>query len=120
MTEQNNVIISSKNEIKSIVNAVLQSKEFKDSAIYSNLLSYLTQSTLSKKRFSEKIPASIQIKIRPFVITFSYYVISWKTIIKTKAGKINSDCSYQKGIMKFNSYLQTLNTPNYLITLLHY
>jgi hypothetical protein len=61
MTEQNNVNISSKNEIKSIVNAVLQSKEFKDSPIYSNLLSYLTQSTLSKK-----IPKEITIAIEVF------------------------------------------------------
>ena len=61
MSEQNNGIISSKNEIRSVVNAVLQSKDFKDSPIYSNLLSYLTQATLSKK-----IPKEITIAIEIF------------------------------------------------------
>jgi hypothetical protein len=61
MVEQNNVNTPSKNEIKSIVNTVLQSKDFKDSPIYSNLLSYLTQSALSKK-----IPKEITIAIDIF------------------------------------------------------
>ncbi|MGA3287028.1 MAG: hypothetical protein ABSD46_06360 [Bacteroidota bacterium] len=61
MDEQNNVNIPSNKEIKSIVNAVLQSKDFKDSPIYSNLLSYLAQSTLSKK-----IPKEITIAIDIF------------------------------------------------------
>lgn len=61
MVEQNNVNTPSSKEIKSIVNVVLQSKEFKDSPIYSNLLSYLTQSTLSKK-----IPKEITIAIDIF------------------------------------------------------
>jgi len=61
MVEQNNINIPSKNEIKSIVNAVLQSRDFKDSPIYSNLLSYLAQSTLSKK-----IPKEITIAIDIF------------------------------------------------------
>ena len=61
MSEQNNGNISSKNEIRSVVNAVLQSKDFKDSPIYSNLLSYLTQATLSKK-----IPKEITIAIEIF------------------------------------------------------
>jgi len=61
MAEQNNVDTLSSKEIKSIVNVVLQSKEFKDSPIYSNLLSYLTQSTLSKK-----IPKEITIAIDIF------------------------------------------------------
>ena len=47
--------------LKSIVNAVLQSKDFKDSPIYSNLLSYLTQCTLSKI-----IPKEITIAIEIF------------------------------------------------------
>jgi hypothetical protein len=61
MPEQNNGNTPSSKEIKSIVNVVLQSKEFKDSPIYSNLLSYLTQSTLSKK-----IPKEITIAIEIF------------------------------------------------------
>jgi hypothetical protein len=48
MADQTNTNTPSNKEIKSIVNIVLQSKDFKDSPIYSNLLSYITQSTLSK------------------------------------------------------------------------
>jgi len=61
MVEQNNVNTLPSKEIKSVVNIMLQSKEFKDSPIYSNLLSYLTQSTLSKK-----IPKEITIAIDIF------------------------------------------------------
>ncbi|MGD0337151.1 MAG: hypothetical protein ABSB78_00015 [Bacteroidota bacterium] len=48
MADNNNTAIPSNKEIKTIVNTVLQSKIFKDSPIYSNLLLYLTQATLSK------------------------------------------------------------------------
>lgn len=48
-------------EIRSIVSAVLQSKEFKDSPLYSNLLTYLVESTLSKN-----IPKEITIAIDIF------------------------------------------------------
>jgi hypothetical protein len=61
MIEQNRANTPSNKEIKSIVNVVLQSKDFKDSPIYSNLLSYLTQSSLSKK-----IPKEITIAIDIF------------------------------------------------------
>jgi hypothetical protein len=61
MPEQNDINTPSNKEIKSIVNVVLQSKDFKDSPIYSNLLSYLTQSTLSKN-----IPKEITIAIDVF------------------------------------------------------
>jgi hypothetical protein len=49
MIKRNNVTTPSNKKIKSIVNVVLQGEDFKDSPIYSNLLSYLTHSTLSKK-----------------------------------------------------------------------
>ena len=61
MIEQNSINIPSNKEVKSIVNSVLQSKDFKDSPIYSNLLSYLAQSTVSKK-----IPKEITIAIEIF------------------------------------------------------
>jgi hypothetical protein len=61
MIEQNNNTPPSNKDIKTILNAVLQSREFKESAIYSKLLSYLTQSTLSKK-----IPKEITIAIDIF------------------------------------------------------
>jgi hypothetical protein len=61
MTVPNTANIPLNKEIKSIVNAILQSKDFKDSRIYSNLLSYLTQATLSKK-----IPKEITIAIDVF------------------------------------------------------
>lgn len=61
MADLNSSNIPTKNEMKSIVNAVLQSKDFKDSPVYSNLLSYLAQSTLSKK-----IPKEITIAIDIF------------------------------------------------------
>jgi hypothetical protein len=48
-------------EIKSFANAVLQSKDFKDSPVYSNLLTYLVDSTISKK-----IPKEITIAIDVF------------------------------------------------------
>jgi hypothetical protein len=48
-------------EIRSTVNAVLQSKDFKDSPVYSKLLSYLIESTISKK-----IPKEITIAIDIF------------------------------------------------------
>jgi hypothetical protein len=51
----------SNKEIKPILDAVLQSKEFKDSPLYSNLLSYLVESTLSNK-----IPKEITIAIDIF------------------------------------------------------
>jgi len=49
------------NEIKSLAHAVLQSKDFKDSPIYSKLLSYLIESAISKK-----IPKEITIAIDIF------------------------------------------------------
>ncbi|RPI05979.1 MAG: hypothetical protein EHM64_04655 [Ignavibacteriae bacterium] len=49
------------NEIRSTVNTVLQSKDFKDSPVYSKLLSYLIESTVSKK-----IPKEITIAIDIF------------------------------------------------------
>ncbi len=39
----------SNKEIRSLLNTILQSKDFKDSSIYSKLLTYLVESTLSKK-----------------------------------------------------------------------
>ena len=48
-------------DLKSIVNTILQSKEFKDSPQYSHLLTYLVDSTLSKK-----IPKEITIAIDIF------------------------------------------------------
>jgi hypothetical protein len=51
----------SNKEIKPFVNAILQSKEFKDSPVYSNLLSYLVESTISKN-----IPKEITIAIDIF------------------------------------------------------
>jgi hypothetical protein len=61
MKEQNNGNIPSSKEIRAIVNTLLQSKEFKESQIYSKLLSYLMQATLSKK-----IPKEITIAIDIF------------------------------------------------------
>lgn len=48
-------------EIRTLLSTVLQSKEFKDSPLYSNLLTYLVESTLSKK-----IPKEITIAIDIF------------------------------------------------------
>jgi hypothetical protein len=61
MAEQNNANKPTNKEIKAIVHAVLQSRDFKDSPLYSKLLSYLVESTQSKK-----IPKEITIAIDIF------------------------------------------------------